>query len=337
MSKAQPVVGMPILYFPGGAAEPFAGTVASVGSGDGRVNIAFTDQNGIQQARQGVSLQSEPQPGGDYVVDNTGGDGSKAIQAHQKAQQKAGFGQPTEQEAPKGGQISQQLTSGPSGDFASAINDPRNVQKPGSGGPFDPANTAQAHMSQHQREQSNSVGNPTTGGVTPKLSEATMGQLPERDREAAQAILKAKSPEEQNRIAGSGTGAATRGTAQAIVDNAKKGPQPLKAGDVQPAKPNSGGNEEVDRISRNERLHDEAVEKSKTETAARKKDPMLAAGPGEQRKAAEKAMEEQRKAAAKKVPAKQAAAKKAAKVPAKKAAKKPAAKVPAKKSAKTRR
>lgn len=311
-------IGMPILYFPSGAATPFAGTVAGVSGtpNDNRINIAYTDGNGVPHDRQGVPYLDKPAPGGDYVVAFLEADSTAAIRAHAEAMRKAFQGQPAPRATPvpKGGPAP--------GDFTSAALSPQNAQPAGSGGPFDPANTALAHMSEHQRQESQSVGNPTTGGMTPTLNAGNLHNVSERDRETAKAILGAKGDDEKAKLARGGTGVATRGTAEMIATGKGLPPAP----DAPAAGPVAIGfgqaNEEVTRIERQEQLHDEAVEKSKQITAERAKDKLSTAGPTEQRRASEKV---QRTAAK--------AGKAAKKMPARKAVKKaPSKKVPAKKS-----
>lgn len=150
------------------------------------------------------------------------------------------------------------------GDFSSAATAADNQQPAGSGGPFDPANTAKAHMSVNQTQESLSAGNPTTGGVTPKLSAENMANLSERDREAAQSIIDAKTPAEKSLAANAGTGAATPGTAKMIAHplDPELGPDAAspaqQAGRTQQDVPN----EEANRLAREEAAHKVAVEKS---------------------------------------------------------------------------
>lgn len=262
MSKAV-TVGMPILFFAAGEAAPMAGHVAGIDP-TGRVNIAFTDSQGASRSRQGVPFTDKPNAGGDYVVANPSGDATAATEAHAKAM-KAGFhGVPTTGNMKQGGK------DAAPGDFSSATLSSNNVQPAGSGGPFDPANTSKAHMSAHQTLESQSEGNPTTGGMTPTVDPSNPAQLSERDRETAQAIVNAKGGDEKVRLANGGTGRVSPGNAQAIVDAQKK-PRTIELPPAAPATiafPNA----ETTRIERNKKLHDEALEKSKTITAERERD-----------------------------------------------------------------
>lgn len=343
MSKAV-TVGMPILYFPAGTAVALQGAIAGI-EADGRVNIAYTDSQGQPRSRQGVPFNDKPNPGGDYVVSNVGGDATAATEAHQRAM-KAGFqGVPTTGNVAKG---SAESPPPAAGDFSSAALSSDNVQAAGSGGPFDPANTAKAHMTQHQTLESQSVGRPTTGGVTPKISRENAHLLSERDREVLDQMEHAKSPDEKVRLANAGSGVVTPGSARLVRDSQKDdradplSPRPGTP-EAEPVNANvvvgfsAQPNAEVDRIEREERLHDEALEKSKQITADRKKDKLATAGATEVRAAAKKSYDQAVKDESDRKS--KATAKVAAKTPtqkhkpAAKAAKKPAAKkVAAKKS-----
>jgi hypothetical protein len=309
MSSKKPSVGMPILYFPSGARTPFAGMVASV-DGEGRCNITYFDQNGTAQSRQGVSISDRPSAAGDYVRVTGNTNVQSAVEEHQQAMEEAGHGQPAPQEQSPAERSSKGKAEGAArerGDFTSAAHTSDNVQPAGSGGPFDPANTSKAHMSVHQTRESESVGNPTTGGVTPKLSPATMGNLSERDREAAQRIAAAKTPHEKAQAANMSTGAVAPGNAEEVndfVEQRAKGPDSKEVKQraeavAMLAQPAGAVTEEQRRLDRDAARQKEAVAKSAEIKKARTAAPA--------------------KKAAKKVPAKKTAAKKA---PAKKAAKK---------------
>lgn len=224
MSSKKPAVGMMIAYFPSGATQPFAGTIAQVLT-DGKINIGYFDGSGAAQSRQSVAFVDEA-TGGDYCVMADDGDTTAATKKHEQAARKAGVGQPAKEhkDDPKAQAAAEAAQA--AGDFSSATLDPSNKQAPGTGGPFDPANTSAAHMTQHQRMEGQSIGQPTTGGMTPKLTPANMGDLSERDREAAEAIMDAKTPEEKATAANASTGAATPGSAemiqQAEKDRAKR-------------------------------------------------------------------------------------------------------------------
>lgn len=325
--STQPSVGMPILFFAAGAVAPLAGVIAGINS-DGRVNLSLFDSNGQSMARQGVPFTDEPSAAGDYVVGNLGGDSTAAVEAHQAAMKAAFHGVPV----PRDDKPSDKPAA-PDGDFTSAAHAADNVQLAGSGGPFDPANTAKAHMTVHQTQESQSAGNPTTGGVTPKLSAENMHVLSERDRETAQAIVNAKSDDEKVRLASGGTGAATRGTAQAIVDHAagKKAPE-TPAAVAAAAIPAGQANEEAGRLQRDAERSKEAQRRSKEITKERAKDPLATADAVQIADAAAKSLEKanadaaaqnKRAAAAKTTPQKRPASKpEAKKAPAKKAGKK---------------
>ncbi|MEO7244732.1 MAG: hypothetical protein ABIX12_06260 [Rubrivivax sp.] len=251
--QTKAAVGASILYFQSGASQPLAGTIASLDA-DGRVNIAYTDTTGQAQSRQGVAVADEANAAGDYVL--IGDDAEGAQKAHAAAAQKAQQGQPAQGQEQTAQQKKDAATARERGDFTSAATAGDNVQAAGSGGPFDPANTAKAHMTVNQTQESSSIGNPTTGGVTPKLSAENMHMLSERDREAAQAIINAKSAAEKTLAANAGTGAATPGTAQMIA-------HPPAAKTVPPADPAPAqATEESTRLQREEAAHKVAQEKS---------------------------------------------------------------------------
>ena len=325
MNPNEPQVGAPILYFPAGARTPFAGQIASV-QDDKRVNIAYFDGSGQSQSKQSVPITQEAAAGGDYVVLAAHEQTARAIAAHQKAMEKGHYGQPdqdasNETPAQRKKRAADEKKAQQTGDFSSAAAASDNVQPAGSGGPFDPANTSKAHLTQHQVAENQSPGWPTTGGVTPKLSEANMGQLSERDRETAQRIEDAKSPREKALAAqASVSGMATPGTSKKIVDAEKaraKGPDPKevkKRADAAAllATPMPEGqpavNEEQRRLARDKARSEEAQRISKERFANEKKAA---------KKPAARPIIHEPFRGAKKVPAK--AAKKA---PAKKAAKK---------------
>ncbi len=272
MKKQTAQVGASILYFQSGASAPLAGTIASVDA-DGRVNIAFTDTSGQAQSRQGVSVADEANADGDYVL--IGDDAEGATKAHAAAAQKAQQGQPGEgQPQQTAAQKKAAAEAQQRGDFTSAAHAGDNKQPAGSGGPFDPANSSKAHMTVNQTQESQSAGNPTTGGVTPKLSAENMPMLSERDREAAQAIINAKTDREKTLAANAGTGAATRGTAEAIVkgQDPKGTPQAANTAGQAPAVPQQAPvvNQEDARMAQEEAKHKAAVEQSAKIASERK-------------------------------------------------------------------
>jgi hypothetical protein len=152
-----------------GAGKPFTGKIVAVNEDNGRVNVMAWDANGNSFARQDVPLMQagEAHPGGDYAVfADEDVDPKKAAKAMPQGQPKDGE------------QVKAESTRIADGGPASVP-----LAKQTGDASTNPDNTAAAHMSEAMRSEGRSEGNPTVGGLTPKINPDTVGELPERERE----------------------------------------------------------------------------------------------------------------------------------------------------------